>query len=143
MSRDKGPRLAWWRYFGLGGVVVIAAFGGPDRVDAIFERWSRRDDPRWWSEYDAAVAERDHLNDHPVNEERWEWRLGATARDREIGVEIGCTGSPMCCAAIHIRRTRASDPGKAPAWEEIHLTPEECAWVIGELQYAVRRMETR
>lgn len=71
--------------------------------------------------------------------ERWEWRVGQTARDREIGVEIGCTGSPLCCAAIHIRYTKSSTPGKAPPWEEIHLTIEESEWVIAELSTAVAR----
>lgn len=132
----NGPRIAWWRWPWAAGAVLVAAFRGADEVEALFERWSRKDDPKWWAELDAIRGEM-------LDEERWEWRLGQTARDREVGVEIGCTGSPLCCAAIHIRRTTSSSPYKAPAWEEIHLTPDECQWVIGELHRAVRRWEAR
>lgn len=59
------------------------------------------------------------------------WRAGTTARNREIGVEIGCTGSPYCVAALHIRRT---DGGTS--WEEIHLTDEEIEWAITMLRDA-------
>lgn len=68
--------------------------------------------------------------------EGFEWRTGQTARDREIGVETGCTGSPLCAAALHIRRTSSSDPKRAPQWEEIHLTDAEVAWIIGVLTTA-------
>jgi hypothetical protein len=76
-----------------------------------------------------------------IPDEGFLWRLGATAREREIGVEVGCTGSPNCAAAIHIRRTRSSDPNHAPRWEEIHLTVDECRWVIEILTEAVRRRD--
>lgn len=56
MKPDPGPRLAWWRYPVMGAVMVWLAATNPDRIDGLFERWSRRDDPQWWADWDETKS---------------------------------------------------------------------------------------
>lgn len=57
-----------------------------------------------------------------------EWRQVLTSRDKEIGIEPPCDGSPYCAGAIHIRQKIGDD------WMEVHLSKADIKWIRKELK---------
>jgi hypothetical protein len=67
---------------------------------------------------------------HPHEPGAFLW-LPVASKPIEIGVELGCTGSPECAAAVHIRADYTKT--KSLTWAEAHLTEDEALWLISHL----------